>query len=210
MNIRDSSVNVIILGGWNLNIFTPKWIANKLLKEEKVQIEFAINKSAPTRFTGSGIRVIPMFDRLMIMPVNNEDATLEKIKEVVIELMTLLPHTPVSAFGINFGFIEPEPEPELLKYFNLDDNEGYLQDFEEIKQIEIKRSLIKDGLHVNISLAKVDSQVNIDFNYHFDTVKTELILEELEKHSLPTLKSEATSLLNTIYNLEFELGDDNE
>ena len=45
---------VVIVGLWNINIFTPEWLKNNLFEinnEEKLLIELPINGFGPTRFS---------------------------------------------------------------------------------------------------------------------------------------------------------------
>jgi hypothetical protein len=169
MKIKSESYSLIIAGSWNRHIFTPEWVSRNIFKADQVQIEFPINAIGPLRFEYQKVRLIPAANRLLFIALDNQDETLKKIETMANSISDLLPHTPVTAFGINFGFVDNVANSvELLSIFNIADNERLSSVNAEIKLCMIQRKVIIDGTTILLTLSKDPSNMNFDFNFHFD------------------------------------------
>lgn len=124
--IRDAW-NVVLAGNWNLAIFSPNWLSKNLFGSESITIEFPLVPGLPPRFTAEGVTVLPSTDCVMLAPKTLTDDALKRTEGMACKLLNLLPHTPISALGVNFGFLEKEPSEELLQHF-VDRDETSLAD----------------------------------------------------------------------------------
>lgn len=100
---RHRRINLVLLGEFNPAIFQPSWLAhNKLIREEQATGEaLSIGLIHPevSDFKTGWLHLQVFKERLQANPT--EDGCDEEIRDVVIGILRLLPHTPVHALGIN-------------------------------------------------------------------------------------------------------------
>ena len=113
-----------------------------------------------------------------------------------------LPHTPVSALGINFWF-ESDKEIEALN--GLSDTKILVETLGDTQQsINIVRSYKKNDVEtLNFKIIKTETKRPIyDFNYDYKVSKIEEITDIInnEEDIIGTKKKEALSILKAVYN----------
>lgn len=104
--ILKSDYNALVfLGSWNKAIFNSQWVSRFLFpKEKKLNVEFPLNVDGSQRISTKKIRIFVIGNKLNFVPLDTEDETFELIQNLAIKTCDYLPHTPVSAFGVNFLF----------------------------------------------------------------------------------------------------------
>ncbi len=168
---RDLQIpTLVVTGAWNPAIFQVGWILDHLFEVErgtKVQIAQVV------RNTNDGPQTIYYYEQLGIhvsdrrleIFVNSEGAELAARAEgMAARVFEVLPHTPVSAFGTNFVFIEPQPSDAVID--KLKTHERLEQ---ESFKLKAQRVLSTFGIDVNTDLnfsRVIDGDsVRFDFNY---------------------------------------------
>lgn len=82
---------------------------SKICEEEKLEFELPFNVAgfpqiSSYRISSKKIRILAQNNRLNFIPRCTDDETFDTIQELAIKAADYLPHTPVTAFGINFVF----------------------------------------------------------------------------------------------------------
>jgi len=148
-------------------IFSPNWIAKNLFDGANVTIELPVgNPQAPPRFTVDTVRLLVTAQRVVVIPTLESEAALGRMESTAIKILELLPHTPLSAAGINFHYEDPDPPHDLLALFRFPDaaridDLGFTTD-----AWSLTRTLTKDDFRVNFSTALDAGSANLDFNFH--------------------------------------------
>lgn len=203
MKVIQDSWNIVLAGNWNVAIFSPHWLSKNLFHSDSITLEFPLVPGLPPRFTAEGVIIFPSSDRVIFAPRTLTDELLTKTEKMACELLNLLQHTPITAVGVNFGFIEKEPTQELLVHF-VDKDAALLADagFEIIERT-FARKLIYQGQQINLSTKIELNEIKVDLNFHTDVQSAEQAQNSLKavilKHRVT-----AFQLLQNVYNLTLE------
>ena len=202
MILKNDFNTLILVGMWNKAIFNPKWISKYLLpKEKKLQVELPLNVDGSARISSNKIRIYILGAKLCFVPLLTTDENFESIQSLACKTADYLPHTPVTAFGINFLF-ENDTNKDLIKIFNLNDSEKIHEIGAKIKNTRYTHSIEIDDLLINISLSTENNRMLFDFNFHFDISNLTEFKEQINKNSILKLKKIALNFMKEIYNLE--------
>lgn len=200
---KTENWTMVVVGAWNTRIFTPEWVGNRLFNSPEItaQLTFTPGRSV-VRFTQGDLILIPQEERVIAGVHQASPTALQEAEEVIVRLLTTLPHTPVTALGVNFGFRDASPGPGLTENFRAPDlvrlGESY-----EVGRIEISRSLRFDQGVVNLKHVWDEDCVEIHFNYHFPTGTANEALARLRGRS-GEYWSAAKAMLDEIYGLQVQ------
>ena len=207
MKLRNDYNALVIAGGWNINIFNPKWISKFLITdEEKLEFELPFSVAgfpqiSSYRISSKKIRIVAQNNRLNFIPRFTDDETFNTVQELAIKTADYLPHTPVTSFGINFIFNDTLND-SLLELLELKDTEkitnlgATLKDTKYLRCFELKEKI------VNLRIALVNSNVEFDFNFHFMISNLAEFKEKIMSNQILTLKEIAIDFMQEVYNLE--------
>jgi hypothetical protein len=96
-------INVVLVGVLNPAIFHPEWFVRQALLSEaeaaKAEVQAITPQVSDLKFLDFGLQALQ--SRLTIKTVDVSKAP--KINDLVIGILTKLPHTPITAAGINQG-----------------------------------------------------------------------------------------------------------
>jgi hypothetical protein len=212
MKIIDGSWSVVIVGKWNRYILTPEWVGKEIFNQDKLEVQFPVNRpELPLRYKNQdNILFLPAIDKCQFIAQESyDDATLSKISSFIKNLVSILKHTPVTAFGINFGFEEESHNFNQLNLFNFNDSNAYLDKKIVPSSTEIKRQFAINKHLMNLSVIYDSNQnkVFFNFNFHYDVTKPSEINELVTKDLI--IKKESLKILDDIYNLKLENEEEN-
>jgi hypothetical protein len=94
-------LDVVVVGSFNPAIFHPEWFLRHMLvgDEDAKQAEIQVVSGQVSEFKISGLRLLCLPDRFAFGTAN---VSLQpKLQDLLLQIFTLLPHTPVGACGIN-------------------------------------------------------------------------------------------------------------
>ncbi len=202
MKVIDDKINLIIIGKWNRYILSPAWISKNLFHNKTIEIEVGIDLDLPPRYTHENVRIIPTQNAVNFFALKYDDLVLTRIENMVYELTTILEHTPVRAYGINFGFIEEE-NIELSKIFNISDNTKLTSFGLRIDGYSLKRHLIRGGQIINLTISQEDKGILFGINFHTDVKKPKNISDNI-KGMFVENKKICEKLLSEVYDLKLE------
>lgn len=203
MKVKQDSTNLVLAGKWNKYILSPKWMAENIFKKKEIQVEFSFNLDLPPRFTSDNIRIVPTEDRVVFVALAYDEDIIKRLEKMAYNLVELLPHTPVTAFGTNFAYIEDGETKDLLSLFELKDNSD-LSDYNvRIENYSIKRKLLIDEQILNLNIIQNRGNVVFDLNFHYETPLTDKIKEKICNRFVENKKI-AENLLKEVYGLKLD------
>ena len=183
MKAKPETWTIVVAGGWNVRVFSPDWVGRNLTDHRPLNIEVPLGPPVNMiRFIVGGLTVIPAEDRLIVGVQDPTIEMLEKAEAVALKAVTLLPHTPIGAVGINFGFEETSPSGKLLALFRMADM-GDLSSFGcDIKQTTVARSLVVQNATLNVTHASsaADGRVETHLNFHHEAPSAGAAMELLK------------------------------
>lgn len=98
---EGEGLDVVVVGSFNPAIFHPEWfLRQKLIADQDVK-DAKINavSSGVTQVELCGLKLLCVSERLSISTSNVSQAA--RVQDLLVQIFTLLPHTPVTACGIN-------------------------------------------------------------------------------------------------------------
>ncbi|HOX36711.1 MAG TPA: hypothetical protein PL033_01875 [Candidatus Brocadiia bacterium] len=203
---------IVLVGRWNTSILSPQWLGKNILKNENVNILYPFVGDGPTIFDSGTFKIAVSSSRVQFYPERDQKDSLLQTEEAACNLLELLPHTPLKAFGENFWFNIQEPPDRFSKLFNLTDEE----DADKIgtsTRIMITRSLALSECVVNAQFVynlqdEGDPRYTIELNYHYP-LKAEIECPGLEaarllKDTIIKNREHAPTFLKNVYDLDLE------
>jgi len=155
---------IVILGAWNKSIFHPKWLTDHIFQQKDLTIEVPMQPGLPMRITGDGVLLIPRDDRLILGVTEVNDKLLLRMEEIAAKVLELLPHTPVSKVGLNFGY-KTELDETLETRLPSLEPQGLEQAHLRVEARLYKWTCKFDGETINISVEVEGKEVRIKFNF---------------------------------------------
>jgi hypothetical protein len=205
VRIVPSRCPLVIAGAWNRAIFTPGFVSKHLFPgpdEPSAQMSVGLG-DAVLRFSGGRFSLGVQSDRLVWWPAGTETENLAAVEQSAASLLDLLPLTPVTAVGFNYGFNVADPPQLLASVLNLPDADQ-LAETGGIRAVSIKRSLDLRERQLNAVISREGGgPVMIDLNFHRDVTNAAEARKCLDG-SMLTLKEFSLDWLRKLYGLEVE------
>ena len=203
MTPQVDSWTIVLPGSWNPVIFRPSWIIGRLTQAQEVGVELAFGEllgPARLRFDGVHLRADP--GRLILGVDVPSDASLTRIEGIAIRTLRDLPHTPIRGAGINFGFLETDPSPELVELFQFTDTNRLADAGFIARESSLKRNLrFDEDRQLNLTLElRSDGALSVDVNFDGEVSSSEEAIPYLEG-CVVELKDRILVLLEDAYEL---------
>jgi hypothetical protein len=164
--------SLVMLGSWNPRIFTPQWISNgRLTSQSEVMVEVSFdNLDLPIRYAFDDIRMTVSERNIIIAPTSPDDSLMLRIEDVAKKILKDLPHTPLSAIGVNFKFNESDYDESIVDDFQFKDINALSDEEYEIQESSIVRKINWNGVFINFVLFRgyQRSDIDLSFNFHKD------------------------------------------
>jgi hypothetical protein len=211
MKPRIESWSLVLNGSWNPAILNPNWSTAHLGFTGQFHIEIAVNDPRlPPRYTCDGIRMVTAEDRMILAPLADDPAALQRMGDVAIRVLEILTHTPITAVGINFEFEVADPPPfvrSLLR--SQDENKIAAADF-VINQRELRRRVCRGDTLVSWRFKQpTDADLLIHVNFHRSVDGAIAAANYLRQEQVIRSREFALRFLKDIYALELGEGDFN-
>ena len=189
---------VVLAGAWNTQIFQPDWVARQIFGAESVELQIALTPSVLNlRYIAADATLVVHGERLIFGAKHPTKEGLSACELYANKVIELLPHTPISAIGVNFAFMQDAPSDEFVRIFDLVDN-GPLSDADMIiTSSQINRAFRIGNATLNLQLSLDGARLNCLFNFHFDRANW-IAGDEVVR--TPRLLSEVDNLLENVYN----------
>ena len=170
MRPESDGFTIVLNGGWNSNIIEPVWLSLNIFAEQPVELQLAIPLSTnQIRYRSGDVGLRLAQDRLMIFPDQVTDENLTRCEEVCRKICELLPHTPISAFGVNSGYAEQRAEGKILELLTTSDRDDIARFGGLIGQTEIHENFTVDGEIYNHKVVQTEQGgIELHLNHHVD------------------------------------------
>lgn len=182
MHLDLRQPTVIIAGAFNPAIFSPPWIANVLYGiAEGEEISGLIVQDLVQLTQKPYIRdvgILAEAGRLSIFVDKVEPEALTLAESVVKRAAEALPHTPVVGFGLNFAFVEAEPEAEVVDRLKQGDQPEKLGELLNSSLASAIR--MEDGTLLNLSRGLAGGELSVSFNFHSELSNLGALADEME------------------------------
>jgi hypothetical protein len=198
---------IIIPGFWNRMIFTGSWVGQKLFGAEELDIRVPFMPRAPIVYIHKDI-VLGISEESLF--VNSKTATLASMEEaesIACKILTELPHTPISAIGVNFAYEESAPPGHILSLFNIADEAEIDAIGWGLSNTTIVRKLTREGKTLNLILSYENGPVSIHGNFHCDVTDAITAKTAIQGQTRP-LHDLLLSILTTAYKLTIDEEDE--
>jgi hypothetical protein len=130
-----------------------------------MQVEFSFDLLLPPRYSNDSIRFTTLDDRVIITPLEYTDDSMQTAELISLRLINLLPHTPLTGIGFNYGYqCDGSLINQIIEFIDTLDTEVHTS----MSFVSWKRSYKIDDYLLNIEQSKKDDKIIIDFNYHFN------------------------------------------
>ncbi len=204
---------IVIAGHWNRMIFTPEWVSENLFQQDVIETEIALLPILPVIYRHQQVVLEVSLPRLVFRPRFNTGESISEAEKMANIVLRALPNTPLMGVGINYSFVESEPNLRLVDLFNLGDSKAIAREEWTIPETKIWRKLTKEQETLNLSLA-YDGALSIDVNFHAETpgktaVANKAALDALENRSV-RLRDMTIDFLATVYELKLDKGEHDE
>ena len=191
---------LVVIGKWNVFVFSPEWMSKYVFGDAKLQIEFAVPHGSIS-FKANNINVIVSENSLRLKAEKGDNSNLKDIVDVLRCIVRSLAHTLVSAVGINFKYGLDEDLSKFFKSAKLDE--------EKVAVIKEEHRWTIDGgeknMFLNIILTKRGTKFEFDFNNHYPVTSCSDIVSIIEDDSVViTKKEQSISILKDLFNIQID------
>jgi hypothetical protein len=200
---RQDGWNIVLAGFWNRSLFLPEWVGPRLFPEPGMVVELALLPSLPVIYRDAQVSMEISWGRLAFNPLKlTDDTVLQRAESMARLMLEKLPETPVQGVGINFGFREQIPNEHVISMFNDVDDGQLKQKGWAVKEKKLAKRLARDGEMVWMSMTYNHEFVDIDFNFHTETLENAVAQKAVEPGRCIRLRDAAVDLLRSTYHLE--------
>lgn len=175
MKAIGDKTTVVLAGAFNPAILVPQWVAVHGLGHPAGQ-DFQVEMLAPVggtgqaRFAFDGIAYSAGFKNFILHVDGALLAQSERAVVAVANILSQLPHTPVTGIGFNFGFMVEEPGAALLALMTTHD--GLTDSFDGDSEVVTRRwgNTVKwEESIVSVDCELAGGQAIVTFNFHYST-----------------------------------------
>lgn len=213
MRLDIPSTALVIVGGWNIHIFTAEWVKRYLLPREKEDLKVEYHAQPllgldtqfiSPRISSDEVRISLLGSKLFFAPVRDEDRILDHLQELAVQLADYLPHTPVTGYGVNVAFTEEVINKDLVDSIRPSDTRDIEEFGVSITDEQYKRSLVLDGNVLNLTVEITADRVGLRFNFHTDIQNLVEFKSIITANPIRASKKKAIDFIAKIYGLELE------
>lgn len=205
MRPKKDSFSIVLLGAWNPSIFSQEWIKEYIAEPdtENFTIAFPLDDpTAPRKISFEGVNVFPGRKQLLLQPEDPCVDGMKKCASVLVKILELLVHTPVTLCGINFSFEEDDDLEKLFSILSLSDRDDIPQS-EYICEVTsiVRRFLLSDENVLNLTLSDERGSGQIGFNFHYEFGDIQRYRELFESDRVEQKFNEALEFCQSTYGL---------
>lgn len=198
--VNENVATLVVVGTWNVSIFTPEWVKENVLIGKDFQILFPVNIMNSLKFVVPNKYSLAVNgNRLEFQLNDNCDVCSKELLEPVRNVLRSLIHTPVSSFGINYVFKTNE-QPGLLSTLpHTNEIKDALNS--EVESTEVTRSIkLQDVNILNFKIYQKGQETNFDFNFSYVVNKIQTMLDILgDDNIIISKRNVAKELLEKVY-----------
>ena len=224
MKLDYDSSPLVIVGGWNPNIFSIRWIEENLRhtsflsdidqdNPEKNKINFQIEMGqvyapiySPIEVFLDGLRMRTSGDRLeFILSEGSEFKLLEECSNIIYDC---LPKTEVISYGVNFTFVEDEINQYIADIIKSEKIITICDDFDHpigIEGYNINIPLDNRDINIYTKVDHINARTRVSFNFSFNIHKISHFKSLISKYPIYDLYECAKKIMLKTYKTELEV-----
>ena len=168
---------LVITGSWNPAIVNPSWVGRHLFQKPEGQeiavIEVALPEARPPIFYIEEFGFSASQPRIDFFLNSFNSDSVARLEELVLRLLEILPHTPITAVGLNYIFEVEGATRALLDKFQTQEN--IERAFRVIERVFVSRIDLGDGVRLNLRRQLSLDRTVLDLNFHQDVTEIEKI-----------------------------------
>lgn len=193
--------SIVLVGAWTPAVFSPEWLTAHLGFPEETAFDVPLlGPSLPIMIHGPEAVISVQAEKLAITPKTLAAEHLDAGRALAVRLLDLLPHTPLQALGINFGFTtKPAGDDTLAVFRGLADTALLADELQgPILESVVHRAFTLKNCLLNFKLIQKDSgEVKLDFNFHFTPITATSAAERIR--AAAELENTAHSVISRVY-----------
>ena len=200
--------NIVTVGSWNPAIFSPEWAKSNLAEDAEKEVILAIpmqmQTTLPLRLTVDDVNIYPSMQSVVIDCVEYSKCSFGSISRKLSKVATLLPHTPVTAMGINFRFaFDYSDSAVLTELFSFGDAARIDSVEYRLTSSVLKRTFfLKDSTLLNISIESLEEMYRLEFNFHSDIKRLSEIADKTTPDRIEKCRSHAIAFMTNVYQID--------
>ena len=201
--LHNDVSNLVIVGSWNKDIFTPDWVKENLLDGQDFQVLFPMNSLNSLKFdVVSKYSFAINLNRLEFQLHDSSDGASREMIVTARKLLRCLVHTPITTFGVNFVY-KSERQGLLNGLSHTEDIKEHLT--AEIESTEVTRVFrVGQGKVLNFKVIQKGTDTYFDFNYSYNVKNAQNLLDVIGDDDDIIIKKRQLSedILSSVYGNE--------
>jgi hypothetical protein len=201
--LHNNVSNLVIVGSWNKDIFTPEWVKEYLLDGQDFQVLFPMNSLNSLRFdVNTKYSFAINLNRLEFQLHDSSDGASREMIATARKLLRCLVHTPITSFGVNFVY-KSERQGLLNGISNTDMIKEYLK--AEVDSTEVTRVFkLGQGKVLNFKVVQKGAETFFDFNYSYNVKNAQNLLNVLgdDDEIVIRKRKDSEDILKSVYGNE--------
>lgn len=202
MKAKLEGWTIVVIGQWNPRNFIPEFLGQRVFDSKEVMIEIDI--PAPrylVRLSSPDVLIIPSDERVVLAARQATDGGVSALENATVRLLGALPHTPVSALGVNFAFVG-EASDAIHRLLELDDTSRLSDNGLDIHRSEVRRWMQAEEkiIHIQVGYDYKQATADLLFNFNVAGETPEVLISKLRDQSL-SFKKLAYELASKLYDV---------
>lgn len=205
----NEAFNLVSLGAWNPAIFSPEWAKKNIADNKDKDVVLAIPMSLPIqlllppRLTVDDVNIFATGQTLVFECVEFSDEGIESCLRKFSRISELLPHTPITAVGVNYRFdCLIEESVQLSDLFSFSDAPRINAQSYPLKSATIKRAYaLQDDVVFNLSAEMSSDKVRMEFNYHADVSSLVTAAAKMNRETVFSYRDQAIRFMQEVYGI---------
>lgn len=201
--LHNNVSNLVIVGSWNRDIFTPEWVKENLLNGQDFQVLFPMNTLNSLKFdVVTKYSFAINLNRLEFQLHDGSDGASREMIATARKLLRCLVHTPITTFGVNFVY-KSERKGLLNGISHTEAIKEHLM--AEIESTEVTRVYnIGQDKVLNFKVVQKGADTFFDFNYSYNVKNAQNLLDVLgdDDDIIIQKRQESVDILNSVYGNE--------
>lgn len=201
--LHNDVSNLVIVGSWNKDIFTPEWVKENLLDGQDFQVLFPMNSLNSLKFdVVTKYSFAINMNRLEFQLHDSSDGASREMIATARKLLRCLVHTPIVSFGVNFVY-KSERQGLLNGISHTKDIKEHLT--AEVESAEVTRVFnLGQGKVLNFKVVQKGAATFFDFNYSYNVKNAQNLIDVLGDDDDVIIRKRQVSenILNSVYGNE--------
>lgn len=167
MKFLKDSLTIVLLGDWNKLYMHPQWIAENVY--ENKEIEIGVNGQGidlNVTYRSNEVVIAPTQSQITMTALNVENITLMNLTKCLNNFLSKAVTPYLIAYGLNCEFFDEDSSIFANMIDSMEDSRVIIEKGYEIKSSKVMRSLIKDGIVLNLETVMEGAGVKVHFNEH--------------------------------------------